>query len=53
MVVKNQGYAVRVVEHMMGGEGKFIIEDILKPDEMHGKGRLFARRTLMPKDSVG
>lgn len=53
MVVKNGEYTVRTVEHMMGGEGKFIIEDILKPDEMHGKGRLFARGTLMPGDSVG
>lgn len=53
MIIKNPDYPVRVVEHMMGGEGKFIIEDILRPDEMHGKGRLFARGTLMPNDSVG
>ena len=53
MIIKNNDYPVRVVEHMKGGEGQFVIEDILKPEEMHEKGRLFARGTLMPGHSVG
>lgn len=53
MVIKNGDYPVRVIEHMMGGEGEFVIEDILLPEAMHGKGRLFARGKLKPGHSVG
>jgi len=53
MIIKNGAYPVRIVEHMKGGDGQFVIEDILRPDEMHDKGRLFARGTLMPGHSVG
>lgn len=53
MVIKDGNYPVRVIEHMMGGNGEFTVEDILQPEEMHGKGRLFARGKLMPGHSVG
>lgn len=53
MVIKNGNYPVRIIEHMMGGEGEFVLEDILQPEEMHGKGRLFARGRLQPGHSVG
>lgn len=53
MIIKNGNYPTRVVDHMLGGNGKFIIEDILTVDKMHGKGRLFAKGTLMPGHSVG
>lgn len=53
MIIRDNEYPVRIIEHMKGGDGQFVIEDILKPEEMHGKGRLFARGTLMPNHSVG
>lgn len=52
MVIKNGNYPTRIIKNMMGGEGKFIIEDILLPEQMNG-GRLFARGCLLPGDSVG
>jgi mannose-6-phosphate isomerase-like protein (cupin superfamily) len=53
MYVKKKELKARIVEHMMGGRGCFIIEDILAPDQMKDKGRLFARGTLPPGSSVG
>ena len=53
MVIQNHAYPTRAIEHMLGGEGRFEIEDILQPEQMHGKGRLFARGTLQPGHSVG
>ena len=53
MIRKTDSYPVRILEHMMGGEGVFLIEDILSAGELHGKGRLFARGTLAPGHSVG
>lgn len=53
MIIKDGNYSTRVIEKMMGGEGRFVIEDILLPEQMHGKGRLFARGTLAPGHSVG
>ena len=53
MIRTSDSYPVRTVEHMMGGEGSFVIEDILAAGELHGKGRLFARGTLGPGHSVG
>ena len=40
-------------EHMRGGNGTVTVKHLLKPDEMLGKGRLFAELTLPPGASVG
>ena len=53
MIRKKGTYRVDIREKMMGGEGHFVVENILNPDEMHGKGRLCARGTLAPGHSVG
>ncbi|MGM9552918.1 MAG: cupin domain-containing protein [Faecousia sp.] len=53
MIRKNGSYRLDVREQMMGGEGRFLVENILEPDEMHGKGRLFAKGTLARGHSVG
>ena len=53
MVIQKSSYPVRTVEHMLDGDGCFVIEDILLPDQMHNRGRLFAIGTLAPGHSVG
>lgn len=53
MIRKKGSYKVDIREQMMGGMGRFVVENILNPEEMHGKGRLFARGTLAPGHSVG
>ena len=53
MIRKTDSYPIRKVEHMLGGDGEFVIEDILMINELHDKGRLFARGTLLPGHSVG
>ena len=40
-------------EHMRGGQGTVTVKHLLKPDEMLGKGRLFAELTVPPGASVG
>lgn len=40
-------------EHMRGGNGTVTVKHLLKPDEMLGKGRLFAELTIPPGASVG
>ena len=40
-------------EHMRGGLGTVTVKHMLKPDEMLGKGRLFAELTIPPGASVG
>ena len=40
-------------EHMRGGQGTVAVKHLLKPDEMLGKGRLFAELTVPPGASVG
>ena len=53
-MIRRKGTLERVArERMMGGDGVFYIDQILLPEEMHGKGRLFAKGTLAPGDSVG
>lgn len=53
MIIRKGNYPVRTIPNMMGGTGEFILEDILQPEQMHEKGRLFARGTLLPGHSVG
>ena len=53
MIRKKGSYKVDIREPMMGGIGRFVVENILNPEEMYGKGRLFARGTLAPGHSVG
>ena len=40
-------------EHMRGGKGTVTIRHLLNPDEMLGKGRLFAETTVPPGASIG
>ena len=40
-------------EAMRGGEGAVTVKHLLKPDELLGKGRLFAELTIPPGASVG
>ena len=40
-------------EHMRGGKGTVTVKHLLNPDEMLGKGRLFAELTVPPGASVG
>ncbi|MDR1934122.1 MAG: cupin domain-containing protein [Candidatus Accumulibacter sp.] len=40
-------------EQMRGGKGTVTVKHLLKPEEMFGKGRLFAELTIPPGASVG
>lgn len=40
-------------EHMRGGKGTVTVKHMLNPDELCGKGRLFAEMTVPPGASVG
>ena len=53
MVKRKSGYPVERKEKMRDGDGVTVIERLLQPDEMYGKGRLFARMTLNPGSSIG
>ena len=53
MIRKNGEYRIDIREKMMGGNGRFVVENILEPEQFYGKGRLFAKGTLAPGDSVG
>ncbi|MBR1781299.1 MAG: cupin domain-containing protein [Oscillospiraceae bacterium] len=53
MIRKKGTYKIDIRKQMMGGLGQFVVENILNPDEMHEKGRLFARGTLAPGCTVG
>ena len=41
------------IEKMRGGQGTVTVKNLLNPDEMLGKGRLFAQNTLPPGASIG
>ena len=45
--------SVREVEHLCGGKGTAYIHDVLKPEELYGHGRMYARVILPPGASVG
>lgn len=53
MILRNGDYQINIRENMMGGDGCFVVQNILRPEQMHQKGRLFARGTLAPGHSVG
>ena len=40
-------------EHMRDGKGTVVVKHLLNPDEMLGKGRLFAELTVPPGASIG
>ena len=40
-------------ENMRGGKGTVTVKHLLQPDELLGKGRLFAELTVPPGASVG
>jgi len=44
---------VKINEKMRGGEGSVRVETMLTPEEMHNKGRLYARLTIMQGSSIG
>ena len=41
------------IEHMRDGQGTVTVKHLLNPDEMLGKGRLFAENTIPPGASIG
>ena len=53
MIKRNGSYPTDNIEKMRGGDGVATIEHLLTPDELYGKGRLFAAITLPPGASIG
>ena len=53
MIRRKGTYKIDIRRQMMGGLGQFVVENILEPEEMRDKGRLFARGTLAPGCTVG
>lgn len=53
MIRRKEDMRVDIRREMMGGKGQFVVENILNPDELGSHGRLFAKGTLTPGDSVG
>ena len=53
MIKRNGSYPTDNIEKMRGGDGVATIEHLLAPDELYGKGRLFAAITLPPGASIG
>lgn len=45
--------ASSLMERMRGGDGSVRVTHILNPDEMFGKGRLFAENIVPPGASIG
>ncbi len=41
------------IEGMRGGKGTVAVKHLLNPDELLGKGRLFAENTVPPGASIG
>ena len=53
MVKREKSYPVDLKEHMRGGDGVVVVEELLTPAELYEKGRLFAKMTLAPGSSIG
>ena len=53
MIKRSSDYLEDLMENMRGGEGVIKIEHLLTQSEMYDKGRLFAKITVEPGDSVG
>jgi mannose-6-phosphate isomerase-like protein (cupin superfamily) len=53
MVKRKASYETKINENMRGGEGTVKVEQLLTPDELNNKGRLFAKLTVEPGSSIG
>lgn len=54
MIRKNNECSIEYREHMRDGDGTVEITNFISsPEELNGKGRLFARLTLKPGVSIG
>jgi len=53
MVKRKASYETKINENMRGGEGTVKIEQLLTPEELNNKGRLFAKITIEPGSSIG
>jgi len=53
MIKRKDSYETKINENMRGGDGSAKIEQLLTPDELNNKGRLFAKITLEPGSSIG
>ena len=53
MIKRKSSYETKLNENMRGGEGLTKIEQLLTPDELNNKGRLFALVTAEPGCSIG
>ena len=53
MIKKKSDLKVTKTEKAKGGNGFFVNEHVLNCDEFFGKGRLYAKCTLAPGNSVG
>lgn len=54
MIRKGSEKTVEVRENLFCGEGNVTVQNILNgPDEMYGKGRVFAHTILQPGCSIG
>ncbi len=54
MIRKGADCGIEYREHMRGGDGTVVITNFITgPDELCGKGRLFAKITLNPGCSIG
>jgi mannose-6-phosphate isomerase-like protein (cupin superfamily) len=49
----SEGMDTQQIENMRGGQGVVTVKHLLNPDEMLGKGRLFAQNTVPPGASIG
>jgi len=49
----HSNYETKIMENMRGGDGSVKIENLLTPDDLYNKGRLFARITIEPGSSIG
>lgn len=53
MIRRKSEYTADIKENMRDGIGLVKIEHLLKQEEMNEKGRLFAKITVKPGDSIG
>ena len=53
MLHKHEDQNTYIRENMRGGEGSIIFEDLLTPEEMYNKGRLYSKLIIKPGASVG
>jgi len=51
--MRKGSYPVRRNENMRGGDGIVTVENLLTPEDLYEKGRLFAKITIDPGCSIG